>query len=265
MLACVPASRIIAILVEKKHHTFTIGGASFVGIIISPWAIMLTATLLDRAGLEQMVVLPVLAALSICYTLGEGLGRLGCISYGCCYGKPLSQCSPFFQKLFKRLNFCFTGSNQKAVYEGNLSGQALVPIQAITAILYTATSLAGCFLFLHNLFSWAVLLPILVTQGWRILSETLRADFRGFTKISAYQKMGFIAILYMAAITGILPSMLPQEQAAAFPSITAGLTFIWQPGIILGLQILWLCFFIFFGKSTITSAEITYQLIHERI
>ncbi len=33
---CIPASRIVAILVEKKRHTFTIGGASFVGIALAP-------------------------------------------------------------------------------------------------------------------------------------------------------------------------------------------------------------------------------------
>jgi phosphatidylserine decarboxylase len=38
MLAlCVPASRLVARLVEGKAHTFTVGGAVFVGIVAAPW------------------------------------------------------------------------------------------------------------------------------------------------------------------------------------------------------------------------------------
>ena len=37
MLACcVPASRLVARVVEKKAHTFTVGGAVFVGVLIAP-------------------------------------------------------------------------------------------------------------------------------------------------------------------------------------------------------------------------------------
>ena len=37
LLVCIPAARIVAILVEQKRHTFTVGGASFVGILLAPW------------------------------------------------------------------------------------------------------------------------------------------------------------------------------------------------------------------------------------
>ena len=257
----VPAAKIVAVLVEKKHHTFTIGGASFVGIIIAPWALILSARIISHFSVPPTLpVVPVLAAMSVCYTLGEGLGRLGCISFGCCYGKPVSQCSPWLQSLFRRMNFCFTGPTKKAVYEGKLSGQELVPIQAITAVLYTATALAGCFLILHRWYQQALLLSIVVSQGWRIISEMLRADFRGFSKISAYQKMGLIAIVYVAAIVCFLP-----RQSTPLPQLEAGLGYLWQPGVILGLQIMWLAFFILFGKSTITISEVTINLREERI
>ena len=42
----------------------------------------------------------VLAALAIGYILGEGLGRLACLSFGCCYGKPLDQCGKVVSILF---------------------------------------------------------------------------------------------------------------------------------------------------------------------
>lgn len=261
LMVCVPASKIVAILVERKRHTFTIGGASFVGVVLAPWCIIFTSFLLTRlSGHPNMPVIPMLAAMATCYTLGEGLGRLGCISYGCCYGKPVSDCSPIMQKVFRRLNFCFTGTNKKAVYEGKLSGRELVPIQAITAIIYTTTSLISASLYLHSMFIPALLVPIMVTQGWRIISETMRADFRGFTKISAYQKMGLIAIVYMILIVLVIPT-----GATAVPSLKAGLAFFWHPGIILGLQTMWLFFLFFYGKSTITIAEVKYNLLEEHI
>ncbi len=36
LLICVPSSRLMARIVEGKAHTFTVGGAVFVGIIIAP-------------------------------------------------------------------------------------------------------------------------------------------------------------------------------------------------------------------------------------
>jgi hypothetical protein len=39
---CLPAAKMIAFLIEKKQNTFTVGGASFIGIIAAPWIISLT-------------------------------------------------------------------------------------------------------------------------------------------------------------------------------------------------------------------------------
>jgi hypothetical protein len=158
------------------------------------------------------------------------------------------------------MNFCFTGPIKKAVYEGKLSGQELVPIQAITAVLYTATALAGCFLILHGWYLQALLFSIVVSQGWRIISEVFRADFRGFSKISAYQKMGLVAIVYIAVVVGLLP-----HEPTSIPQLDAGLRYVWHTGVILRLQIMWLAFFIIFGRSTITMSEVTINLREERI
>ena len=41
VIVCVPASKIVAIIVEKKKGTFTVGGATFVGMLTAPvvaWA-----------------------------------------------------------------------------------------------------------------------------------------------------------------------------------------------------------------------------------
>lgn len=261
LLVCLPAARVIARIVEKKQHTFTIGGAAFIGIILSPWAIGLSASSLSALGIGiYMPILPTLAAMSICYTLGEGLGRLGCISYGCCYGKPLCEFSSAVQKVFRGRSFTFTGDTKKAVYEGQFGGQSLVPIQAITAVIYAVTTIVATALFLHGAFTAALLISIVISQGWRIASETLRADFRGFSKISAYQKMGAAAILYVA----ILPFVLPGE-ALPVPNLAEGIGQLWSPGLILGLQLMWLLFFYVFGKSSVTTSEVSFEILHEHV
>jgi hypothetical protein len=259
LLFSLPAARGIARIVEKKRHTFTIGGASFVGILVAPWAIAATNWMLDSPD-RVLPTIPVLAAMSIAYTLGEGMGRLGCISFGCCYGKPLSECSKVFRYLFKRTGFIFYGDLKKVAYEGQLDGKMLIPIQAITCLLYASGALWGSYLFLNSSFTLALLCTIGLTQLWRIFSETLRADFRGFGKISIYQKMGLASVLYILIVTAFI-----RPEILAKPDILVGLHAVWDPLIIVAVQLLWVIFFFIFGRSTITTSTISFDLMRERI
>lgn len=113
LLICVPASKLMARIVEKKLHTFTIGGASFVGIMIAPWAIWLTNITIGSQLGCYIPLIPTLAAFIIAYAFGEGMGRLACISFGCCYGKPLSRSRNLIQKLFHKLLFYVLRKNEK--------------------------------------------------------------------------------------------------------------------------------------------------------
>ena len=256
---CIPAARLIAMIVEKKRHTFTIGGASCIGILIAPWVVQgVHMLLVDRGGF--LPIIPVLAAVSIAYTLGEGLGRLGCISFGCCYGKPVKDCHWLLQRLFARRNFIFRGATKKANYEGRFDGERLIPIQAITCVIYTCGALVGSLLFLDGYFTEALLLTIFLTQLWRIASETLRADFRGFEKISAYQKMGVLSALYMLLVTLFIPAPHYID-----PNVLIGIKVLWNPIIILALQILWLVFFLIFGRSTVTTSTVSFDLIRKHV
>jgi uncharacterized membrane protein len=45
---CLPASRLIARWVEKKPHTFSVGAASFLGIVAGPWLVLLIETAMRR-------------------------------------------------------------------------------------------------------------------------------------------------------------------------------------------------------------------------
>jgi hypothetical protein len=256
---CIPAARLVAMTVEKKRHTFTIGGASCIGILLAPWVVQGVQKLLVDHG-SFLPIIPILAAMSIAYTLGEGLGRLACISFGCCYGKPVKDCHRLLQRLFARRNFIFLGATKKASYEGNLGGEQLIPIQAITCAIYTGGALIGSLLFLDGYFTEALLLTICLTQLWRIASETLRADFRGYGKISAYQKMGMVSVLYMVLVTVLIPAPRYID-----PNVMNGFRVLWDPILILALQIIWLVFFLIFGRSTVTTSTVSFDLVRKHI
>ena len=258
LACCLPAAKLVARAVEGKPHTSSVAAAAFAGMLIVPLVVWLMNTLAG-AEVSRLPIAPTIAAIAIAYILGEGLGRLACISFGCCYGKPLKECSPFLQRLFARSAFIFLGATKKAVYEGQLAGEPLIPIQAITSILYCLTATVASFLFLRGHFLAALNLSITVSQLWRIFSETLRADFRGFTRISAYQKMGGVAVMYILIIALFIPAPL------AVPVVGLGLGLLWHPGLLISLQLSWLLFFVIFGRSTVTRSTLSFQLVQESL
>lgn len=255
---CLPASKLLARLVEKKRHTFTVGGAFFCGLLFAPWAIIAVNLGLRAFGGPELHLMVALSALSIGYVLGEGLGRLACVSFGCCYGKPLKDCPWLIRKTFDRCSFVFTGATKKVAYEGGLAGEKLIPIQAITCALYVLTALLSIHLFLSGHYPAAFLLCLIVSQVWRFLSETMRADFRGFGRISVYQKMSLFALPYAAILAALLPTAeLP------LPSILQGLAVFVQPIPMISVQLLWLLIFFIFGRSTVTSSTVSFQLVSD--
>lgn len=257
---CLPAARWVAMLVEGKQCTFTIAGAFFAGIFIAPFVLYLFNSSLSSAGYPAVPIVPALAAIMIAYAFGEGLGRLACISFGCCYGVAVLDSHPFLRRMFDHWHFVFSGSMKKISYASGLEGQRVVPIQAITCLLYIGVGLAATLLFLNGNYALAFVSSMAVTQGWRALSEILRADYRGDGKISAYQLMGILAIAFAVAMTVLIP---PEHSAA--PYLGAGIEAVWHPEVLLLLQALWAIVFIMFGKSMVTGAHISFHLYHDRI
>ena len=257
---CLPASKVVAAVVEKKPHTSTVGGASFVGILSAPWIVWITNRVLGPwVGFEAPVMV-VLAVLSIAYAFGEGTGRLACISFGCCYGKPLSQCHPFWRSLFKKFYFVFSGKTKKIAYADGLDGVPVVPIQAITSVLFILVALSGTYLFLQGRPVPAFLVTLMVTQLWRLASEFLRADYRGGRRISAYQWMSVLAIGY-----GLLISVCFGASGRGQADIVSGLVSLWNPVIIIFFQILWLALFFYAGRSMVTGSRISVYVVEDRI
>jgi hypothetical protein len=49
------------------------------------------------------------------------------------------------------------------------------------------------------------------------------------------------------------------------PQIINGLAVLWDPSLILAMQLLWLIFFFVFGRSTVTTATVSFDLIRKHI
>jgi len=255
---CVPAARMVARVVEHKAYTFTVAGAFFVGMLVAPWLVVAADWALGGRG--GVPLMGACAAMAIAYAFGEGLGRLACISFGCCYGKPLDQAPGWLKALLAGRGFVFAGATKKAAYQGHLEGQPLVPIQAITATLYLLCALASLYLFMAGLFGWAVMVAVSVTQIWRVLSEFMRADFRGGGRLTAYQYMCLIAVAYAGIMVWLAPAQPPITPQAAL-----GLELLWGPWMLLAMQAVWVAILLYTGRSRVTSSTISFHVMQDRV
>jgi hypothetical protein len=257
---CVPASRYVALWVEGKNHGFTVAGAVFVGVIVSPIFVLLVNRTMGGLAGGTIPMLPMIAAMGIAYTVGEGLGRLGCISFGCCYGRQVSGLPSFFRRLFENWSFEFLGDTKKIAYAGGLAGVKVVPVQAMTAVLYVTTALVATWLFLHGRFMLSLAIGMSVTQIWRIASEFLRADYRGDNKISAYQFMAAGMVIYTIGL-----GMVIGNDGTGAPNLVAGIAALWQPAMLIFLQVLALVIFIYTGRSEVTESDMSIHVCHDRV
>ena len=258
LLICIPSSKLLAQLVEKKAHVFSVGAASFVGIMFAPWIVYATHSMSKKIWDMEFNCLGVLAAISIAYAMGEAIGRLACVSFGCCYGRPIKDLSISLQKLLLPVAMVYEGKTKKIAYESQMDGIHVIPIQAITSIIYTIAGLGAMYLFLEGFFSSAFIIAILTTQLWRFISEFLRADYRGDGKITVYQWMSLISCIVVLPI----PFLLNMNNMNQLPNIMLGMTGLWQPSMIIFLQGMWLITFLYTGRSNVTKAKISFQVVN---
>src|ERR1035441_1631714 len=99
--------------------------------------------------------------------------------------------------MFGHFHAVFHGDTKKAAYASGLAEEPLIPVQAITSIVFALAGLAGLGWFLAGSWRMAAIVPVIATWGWRAVSEGLRADHRGNSRISAYQVMALIAMAYL--------------------------------------------------------------------
>jgi hypothetical protein len=259
LLFCVPAAKLVARWVEKKAHTFSIGGAAFVGLVATPWIVVGLNRMWASRGMAPVPILPVLAAIATAYALGEGCGRLACISFGCCYGRPLDRLPAVLRRLLAPFSVVYHGTTKKIAYAGHLHDHPVVAVQAITAVLYTVLGLSSLLLYFQGRAAAAYLLAVTGTQGWRFTSEFLRADYRGGGRISAYQLMALLAIFYAMGVCLFWSGSFPAAD------VVQGLRRLWNPGIILVFQALWIGIFLYMGRSQVTGARISFYVHRDRI
>ncbi|GAB6147100.1 prolipoprotein diacylglyceryl transferase family protein [Desulfocicer niacini] len=260
LAVCMPASSLVARIVEKKSGTLTVGGAVFVGMLASPFLIWLMNMIPALTKGTPLNATLMLSAISIAYAFGEGLGRLACLSFGCCYGKPLDHCSPWMQRVMKKQCLVFHGKTKKIAYASGLDGKKVIPIQVITAIIYCISALAGTLLFLNCYFGAALVETLVITQAWRIVSEFFRADFRGNFKITPYQVMAAATVIFALCITMAFP-----ENGNTAPVLYRSMAMIGSPWTILAMEGIWLVSFVFTGRSSVTGAEISFHVQEDKI
>jgi hypothetical protein len=181
---CMPASRIVAGIVEGMRTTLTVGGAVFVALFVAPGAAWIAQ------GLWGGALWPVtLAAMGVAYALGEGVGRLACCSFGCCYGRPVESLPQPWRRLVAPWAVSFGGATKKAAYASSLEGVPLVPVQGMSAVVLTLAAWGGVEALAVGRPDVALVVAAALPQVWRVVSEMWRADFRGFGRVSPYQRM----------------------------------------------------------------------------
>lgn len=257
LLISMPASKIVAKLVEKKDNTFTVSGGSFVGGLLSPiiFYIFLYLDCKDSSmALSKTLVL--LGAVSTAYLFGEGLGRLGCLSFGCCYGSRVDTLKRGFKIFFSNFYTKFQGDTKKVAYEGGLEGEKTVPVQTMAIILFNLTALFSTFLFLNKSFLSSFLISVVSAQFFRFFSEFLRSDFRGNKKITVYQIFSIIMTLY----SFIVAYLLKDNRATPQVNIEYGLSVFFTAKILILLQIIFLGAFIYTGTSKVTYSKINFYV-----
>jgi len=261
LLVCVPASSLIARIVERKPATLTIGGAAFVGGLVAPFAVMALNRL---AGPLLGVELPMaqsLAACAVSFLFGEGMGRLACLSYGCCYGKPVEEYRGVLRLVFEKTALIFHGRTKKISYASDLEGRRVVPIQSITMLASSLAGIATLALYAEGLYLAAYLGATAFAGCWRIVSELFRNDYRGGGNISAYQVMSGFSIVYAAGVAFSLGA----GGDTLSVNLLQGAASLWSPGVLVFLLVVWFLLVVFTGISSTTFSRVRFHLHREKI
>jgi hypothetical protein len=115
-------------------------------------------------------------------------------------------------------------------------------------------------LFLAERYRVAALIPLLTSYGWRACSEWLRADYRGASKVSPYQIMTIISLVYLAVAIVLVPDAggIKPDLIAAFRQMSSA----W---VLVLSQLLWMLLFLYYGRSRVTSSVLSFHVVADRI
>lgn len=116
--------------------------------------------------------------------LAHSLGRVGCLSAGCCHG-------------------ALTDAWYGIEMWGNMGFDRYVPVQLFEAIFLL---LLAAFLFLRSYGRQGLCLPLYLSiyAVWRFVAEYMRADYRGDTFVEALSPSQLIAVMLFAVGIGLI-------------------------------------------------------------
>lgn len=258
MSVSMPASRLIARMIENKPNTATVSGGFFTGILFAPAAVWL-GHYLTGADPPVATFAPIYAAMAIAYAFGEGTGRLACLSFGCCYGRPLSDNPRSLDRFIRPLGLVFTGKTKKISYASGWEGRPVWPVQSATSVIYTACGLLATCAFLSGSYRFALVLTIAVTQIWRIVSELFRGDYRGEGKLSVYQIFSILSVLFIFLAGPFFP-------ASGEPAdLLLGFQTLWNPLLILFVEGWTVFVFWHSGRSRVTGSSLSFHVNKEAV
>ena len=127
----------------------------------------------------------------------HGLGRLGCLSAGCCHGG-------LTDKWYGIMHYGLT-TDGELIPIGKM-----VPVQLFEALFLFALSFVLCYLFFvkfgrENKGRFPLIPIYAIAYGvWRFFIEFVRADDRGTTIISSLSPSQFVAIVLIVVAIGYL-------------------------------------------------------------
>jgi Prolipoprotein diacylglyceryl transferase len=247
----IPASKLVAKWVEGLPG-HTIGGAVFavlVAVMPAMWLVQSVTTIFGGPEFQPIVLL---AAASSAYALGEAIGRLACLSFGCCYGRPMQSCTSLQKALYSSFTETYRGRFKKIAYAGGLTDQPVIAVQAIASAVLFALFLVAVWMFWKGHFAIAIVVALGGSQLWRAYSEILRADFRGRDGFTLYQAMA----LFGAVLSVPFAWLYGDASVATKASAAAGWRAVFQPELLIATQCLSIAILVYMGRSTVTSSRL---------
>jgi hypothetical protein len=78
--------------------------------------------------------------------------------------------------------------------------------------------------------------------------------------MSVYQLMAVIGLVYALAVGLLLPEGPPVQA-----DLAAGLAALWDPAVIIAVQVLWAAMFLYTGWSMVTGSVLSFHVHRDRV
>jgi hypothetical protein len=254
LLVGMPASKWVALWVEGVPG-HTIGGALFAVVVAVLPALWLTNVVCSAVGLPRAEPGILLAAAAIAYVLGEAIGRLACLSFGCCYGRTIDSATPLQRALYSSTATTYRGRFKKIAYASGLEGRPVIAVQSVACTALFVVFVVSVWFFWKGYTALSLIIALGLAQLWRAYSETLRADYRGRDGFTLYQGMALVGV----ALT-LLYSWIHKVPVPVIPTFARGLDVVVRIEVILCTQALAIVILVLMGRSYVTSSRLEYKL-----